>query len=619
MYDVVIAGKKVRLDPSKMLGQGGEAEIFPHGPSQVIKLFKRPDHVDFQAQPTAQKAVQARLLEHQRKLPAFPKTVPARVVSPEALVYDKQGEVAGYTMRLLGNAEVLFRYTQRTFRQGIPTDNVLAILRDLHTTVQEVHNAKITIGDFNDLNIMVAGTEANIIDADSMQFGTFRCPVFTQRFVDPLLCDPNANSPFLIKSHNEASDWYAFDTMVFQLLLFTEPFGGVYKPKDLSKACKHDARKLHGITVFHPEVKYPKPAIPYGMLSDELLHHFHAVFERNERGEFPKKLLQSLRWTKCTTCGIEHARKSCPSCTAAAPAAVTSHVEVRGNDKATRIFRTKGVILRADIVNGAIGWLVHEGSEFRREDTTKLLDGNIDPLIRYRLQGKNTYLAKGNVLVKLWASSNTSVDTVGSTPVFDTNSTGVFWVSGDVLYRLGGYGPERIGDVLGGQTLIWVGEKFGFGFYRAGNVVKHFTFGTTSGLLDDSVKAHAVRGKLVDATCILSSTHAWFLTATQENGKTVNRCSIIKADGSLEGTSEAEAGDGSWLSNIRGCCATGNVLLVPTDTGVVQVKADGSGGITVVKSFPDTEPFVDAGMKLLAGKLGLYAISRQEITLLNIS
>lgn len=616
MYDVTIAGKKLRLDPAKMLGQGGEAEIFTYGTDKVIKLFKQSGHADFAGQPEAQEAARRRLVDHQRKLPAFPQNLPARVVAPESLVLDMRGAVAGYAMRLLSGAEVLLRYTQRSFRQGIDTNDVLAAMRDLHKTVGQIHKANVVIGDFNDLNIMLSGTEANVIDADSMQFGAFHCPVFTQRFVDPLLCDPKATVPSLIKPHNEASDWYAYHVMVFQLLLFTDPYGGVYNTSDPKKACKHGARPLHRITVFNKDVKYPRPATPIGMLSDEVLHHFQRVFEQDERGEFPVKLLNTIRWTKCATCGAEHARKLCPSCATVAPGAVTSHVEIRGNVKATRIFRTKGTILRADIVNGQVGWLAHEGTSFLREDSSKVLDGAIDPQIRYRLQGKATFLAKDHALVKLEGGRPVVQKSVEA---FDTNATNTFWVSGDTLYREGQFGAERIGDVIGGQTLFWVGEKFGFGFYRAGQIVKHFTFGAASGHLDDSVKAHPVRGRLNDATCIFSNDRAWFLTATQEGGKTVNRCTIVKSDGTTEGTAEAEAGDGSWLSNIRGCCATGNVLLVPTDAGIVQVKADGGGGIAVVKSFPDSEPFVDAGMKLLVGKLGLYAISRQEINLLVIS
>jgi len=619
--DIWVDGKKSRLDPSKILGQGGEAEIYPFGTDQVVKIFKRPDHPDFDGQPEAQAAASRRIEEHQLKLPAFPKGMPGHVVIPDALALDGKGRTVGYVMRMLKGAEVLLRYTQRNFRQAISTEDVISILKGMRITVDAIHKAGAVIGDFNDLNVMVTGKDADFIDADSMQFGKFRCSVFTQRFVDPTLCDPAANSLHLVKAHNENSDWYAFFVMVFQCLLFTDPFGGTYKPHDPTKALVHSARPLKRITVFHPEVKYPKPAIPYGVLPDDLLQRFHLVFERDERGPFPASLLERLHWTKCSGCGAEHARTSCPHCSTIVPEAVKAHVEIRGQVKATRIFQTRGTIVRADLHEGRLIWLYHDNGKFIREDSSRVADGQIDPRLRFRLQGRSTFMARDGIVVKLvggTSAGRTDADLLGSLTIFDTNDENLFWVHGDSLYKEGRLGPERIGDVLGGQTLFWTGQTFGFGFYRAGQLVRSFVFGTKSGGINDSVKVHLIRGKLIDATCELSKDRAWFLTSTQEGSKTVNRCTVLRPDGAVEASAEAEAGDGSWLSNIRGCCAVNRVLLVPTDQGVVQVKAE-NGSASVMKTFPDTEPFVDAGMKLIAANAGLYAVSRQEISLLVIS
>lgn len=97
---------------------------------------------------------------------------------------------------------------------------------------------------------------------------------------------------------------------------FVDPYGGIYKPKASSQRILPGARSLHRITIFHPDVHYPKPAIPYWVLPDELLHHFQQVFEQDRRGVFPKSLLDNLRWTHCPTCGQEHARSVCPLCQA---------------------------------------------------------------------------------------------------------------------------------------------------------------------------------------------------------------------------------------------------------------------------------------------------------------
>jgi H/ACA ribonucleoprotein complex subunit 3 len=207
------------------------------------------------------------------------------------------------------------KFADRLYRQaGVSDEEVVQTFKDLHKTVAGIHRAGVVIGDFNDLDIMVKNSEAYLIDADSFQFGSFLCQVFTEKFVDPLLCDKNERRPVLVKHHNADSDWYAFAVMLMQSLIFVGPYGGVYKPKDKSKRVPHSARPLKRITVFDPEVKYPKPATRYEVLPDDLLHYFHQLFVEDKRGEFPDHLLEEINWTKCPKCGAIHAKSVCPSC-----------------------------------------------------------------------------------------------------------------------------------------------------------------------------------------------------------------------------------------------------------------------------------------------------------------
>ena len=102
-----------------------------------------------------------------------------------------------------------------------------------------------------------------------------------------MLCVPDATKLLLHQLHTTASDWYAFTVMLMQCLLFVGPYGGVYRPKDPAHRVPHEARPLHRMTIFHPEVQYPKPAIPYGTLPDELLHYWHRGFAQDVREPFP--------------------------------------------------------------------------------------------------------------------------------------------------------------------------------------------------------------------------------------------------------------------------------------------------------------------------------------------
>lgn len=623
MGDVYVGGAKILLDPSRAIGKGGEADVYDVGGGIALKLFKTPDHPDYQGNKHEQNTARERILIHQDKLRDFPKGLPSRVVTPKEFATDRTGrKIVGYTMSFLRGAEVLMRYSDRGFREsGVPNDTVVKIFQDLHGTVMGIHKAGVIIGDFNDLNILVANqVEANVIDADSFQFGNFLCKVFTARFVDPLKCDPKATSLMLNRPHTTESDWYAYSVMLMQCLLYVDPYGGVYNPKDIKKRIQHGARPLHRITVFNPEVKYPKPAIPYGVLPDELLDFFHRIFEKDKREEFPFKLLD-LRWTKCLSCGTEHTRRTCPKCAFAAPGAVREVTTVRGTVTATQIFQTGGVILFATHQGGKLRWLYHESELFKREDGSVVISGPLDSHMRYRVKGQSTLLAKNGRVATLTPGQETdqlAVDSFGTLPIFDNNEHSRYWISNGQLLRDGPFGSEYIGDVLEGQTLFWVGPKFGFGFYRAGNLNVAFVFDGQSRGINDSVKMPRIAGQLIDSTCVFTNSRCWFFVTLREGGKTLNRCMVVRSDGVVEATAETEAGDCSWLGTIRGKFAAGNFLLSATDEGIVRVDIE-NGNIAESRKFPDTEPFVDSSSNLFADTHSVYVVCRNEIWQLRIS
>ncbi|MFB2922470.1 hypothetical protein [Aerosakkonema funiforme] len=616
--DVYINNKKIRLKPNKAIGKGGEADVYNIGNGKALKLFKQANHPDYQNNSQQQRTAQERLDEHQFKLRLFPNNLPKRVICPQELVTDALGmKILGYTMEMVAGAEVLLKYSDRTFRQaGIANQIVVEIFRDLHTTVAGIHQAGVVIGDFNDLNVLIKQKEAYLIDADSFQFVSFPCRVFTTRFVDPLLCDRQSSKPDLVENYSSDSDWYAFSVMLMQSLLFVDPYGGVYRPKDPSKRIPHEARSLQGISIFNPEVKYPKPAIPYKVLPDELLHYFYQVFEEDKRGEFARSLLDDLQWTTCINCGAEHARNTCPNCSQTIPApSLPKPIVVRGTVTATQIFGTEGIILFTALQGDKLCWLYHEKGEFKREDGTVVLSGDLDPHLQFRIQGKSTLIGKqGQVITLTPGKSPTRL----AVETFDVNETNRYWTYSGQLLRDGQLSSEYIGDVLAEQTRFWVGYHFGFGFYRAGNLNVAFVFDANKRGINDTVKIPSFTGQLIDANCTFTADRCWFFISTQEQGQTINYVYIIRPDGSIEASAIAKAGDNSWLSTLHGKFAAGNFLLAATDDGIVRV-APQNGQIVQIKEFPDTEPFVDANSQLFASQQGLYVVKAQQILMLKIT
>jgi len=619
---VVIDGSPITINPSDSIGSGGEADIYLLPSAVALKVYKRSYHADYQGNLVEQRMAEERLKEHQLKLPSFPRGLPQTVVVPEKLVMDRKGLIIGYTMKYIQGAEPLMRYSEKSFRQGkIPNQEVVSIFLDLHTTVSGIHARQVVIGDFNDLNVLVKSRAALIIDADSFQFDRFHCRLYTDRFVDPLLCDPREPRLVLARPYNPNSDWYSFIVMLFRSLLYVDPYGGIYDPKVRAKRIPDSARPLHRITIFNPDVRYPKPATHFSVLPDDLLQQMQLVLEEDERGVFPKKLLEGLRWTVCTNCGTEHARGVCPTCALVTAPVVKAVTKVRGKVVATRIFQTKGHILFAAMQSKGLHWLYHEDGKFLRETNQPILEGALDPQVRYRIKGNATLLGKGNTLIILTKGEATErlvVEAFGNLPMFDANGSHHYWIAGGQLLRDGQFGPVYIGDVLSKQTLFWVGENFGFGFYRAGGLSRSFVFDAEKAGINDSVVLDPpIRGQLVDSTCVFSSDRCFFIISTQESGRMINRCYLISQKGEVLATAETGLGDPSWLGTVRGKAAYKHFLFAATDDGIVRVEQNGNR-IEVATTFPDTEPFVDSGGHLFMKEQELYVVSSKEIVELKL-
>jgi hypothetical protein len=624
--DAYLAGKRVKLDPSKAIGKGGEADVFLLPDGRALKLFKAPDHVDFRGQPHEQRAAEARLALHQRKLREFPKNLPGQVVVPEELATDRSGQrVIGYAMALVRPAEPLYRYGDPSFRRaGVSSAEVVALFRELCTAVTGLHSAGVVIGDFNDLNVLVqSGTRVRMIDADSFQFGQFACNVFTDRFVDPLLCDPALPALQLTRHYDANADWYAFAVLLMTCLLSVGPYGGVYRPKRPSQRVGHAARPLRRITIFRDDVLYPKPAIPFRVLPDELLEYFERVFEKDERGAFPLRLFERLRFTECPRCHVEHARAACPLCDPNAAHRAAEVVRVRGTVTCRRVFETSGVVLCARIQGGKLRVVYHEHGAYRREDGRALFQGKLDATLRFAVSGEITLVARAGEMLLLSPGAQAqrvALDSGSVGPAFDANGRHRYWTRAGRLLRdapatLGADASEPIGDVLLGQTRIWVGPAFGLGLYRASNLSVAFVFDAERRGVNDSLALPPLAGELLEVTCVLDETRAWLLLALRAHGKTIHRCFVYSRSGELEGRADAEPGDGSWLASLRGKCAAGGKLLCADDAGVARVEV-AAGVLKKTREFPDTEPFVNAGTELLAGADGLYAVGPRSIDVL---
>jgi H/ACA ribonucleoprotein complex subunit 3 len=325
-----------------------------------------------------------------------------------------------------------------------------------------------------------------------------------------------------------------------------------------------------------------------------------------------------MRWTKCNQCGIEHLKTTCPICR---PSPLAPLPRGEGNKtgskscKVIQIFQTEGIILQVALQNNSLYYLYHANHEFKREDNNTLLNGELDANTQFAIFSKSTIVTK---------QAKTIVLTQGQTPQaiatdrIRANSFSRYWIDQGQLLRDGKLGNEYIGDILEGQTQFWIGENFGFGFYRAGSLSVAFTFDAKRSGICDRIALPPIQGELIDANCIFSNELCWFFTATQEQGKIIHRVSVLRPTGELVATLAAPKGDLVWLDNLRGGSAIANWLFTPTDEGIVRIEVQ-NGQIMITKTFPETEAYVDSGCSLIVGSQGIYVIHTQKILQLQLA
>jgi hypothetical protein len=505
-------------------------------------------------------------------------------------------------MRFVPDAEPLYAYADPKVRRTVSGTSVARTLVALHDVMSSVHDDGIVIGDFNDLNVLVErrdlarldaagrllGNERHrrihLIDADSYQFAGFACAVFSERFLDPRLCQGE-----LAPAHpyDRDSDWFAFHVIALRTLLLVGPWGGVYRPADPAARCAPAARPLRRISIFEPEVVLPRGALPPAALPDELRAHFAAVFRGERRGPPPRHLLAELRFSRCTSCGQEHARSACPSCISSTAVAAAA----------------------------ALPALVPGGGA----------SGNL----RVRAADPRDFLYASALLARPVAAlpaGTAGVTRPGQTKAGDVRSPDA-WIDEAALWRRAPLGPARVGGVLAGNTWAWLGPQFGCGFYRARSYTAAFVFEREHGVLDDRARLPSLPGAVAAAHAVIAEDQAWMFLTLVHRGRLATAAIVLLRGGQLcacvtdleaaspdEPTRELTA---AWLAGLHGACACGPFLFVPTDDGLVRVEHRG-GQLVVTRRYPETASLMCAADRLVFADSGLLVRRRDDAVLLTL-
>lgn len=610
---VTVGGKRVDLDDKDLLGMGGEARVYRFS-DLALKIYHAVDP----KLPAAERSLQEKLLDEKlSKIQAFPSGLDPFVVTPIDLVTDVRGRPIGYSMRAIPDAHDLACLSQRSWREGVVSNELVGrLFLRLHDSLSTLHGRHVVVGDLNDSNVLftcggkpVRTVDPWFIDADSMQFGPYGCVVGHERFLDPRLygTDLTASRVF-----SPETDWYAFSVLVFASLVYVHPYGGIH-PKYPTLLRRAEGR----VSVLHSGVTLPRAAVTPRILPDDLVTWFEEVFDRDRRGPFPPALL-GMRWTRCS-CGLEHARSVCPVCSTKTMVSVAT-VLSSGRCQARVVLKTDGRVLHA-VYQGGLRYVYCERGRTLREDGSVVTDEISDPGARFVLSGSSTWIGVGSRLSRFSGAAaveTSSTETLGSLPIFDANGTGVFrledgWIV-DVVRGI------RIGQVLQNQTWMKVGGTLGVGFYRAGLITVGFLFRTDRpGLMLLSMPP--IRGRLLDAHAVFDDHHALLLVSTENNGVTTNAMHLFAEDGRKLASASGSPQETRMLASLRGKALFNGQVVCSTDDGLLLLKVDSViGRFDETKLFGDTRGFVDTTTDILPGPGGsVYVVTTKEIVHLTLS
>ncbi|PKN56664.1 MAG: hypothetical protein CVU56_14910 [Deltaproteobacteria bacterium HGW-Deltaproteobacteria-14] len=247
-------GREVALSKRDFVARGGEGSVYAQG-GVAYKLYHDPQRALTPARLAALSA-----LDH------------PRVLRPEGLLRDDAGAPIGFHARFIPSTWPLCRLFARSFRDRhqIDHDALFSLLLGMLEVVDHAHERAIQIVDLNPLNVLVGPDRrtAYFIDVDSWQ-----APGFPATAIMDSVRDRHAPPD----TFDDATDWFAFAVVAFQLLVGVHPYRGGHPVVGL------DARMAQNISALRPDVVLPPSATPPSLLPAELRSWFHAVLEDGER------------------------------------------------------------------------------------------------------------------------------------------------------------------------------------------------------------------------------------------------------------------------------------------------------------------------------------------------
>jgi serine/threonine protein kinase len=252
-------GTTVNLTKKHFLAKGGEGSIYVR-PPVVYKIFEPGKMVP------EGKIKELSVLDN------------PRIIRPKDVLLDSKNKSVGYTMDYVKNTHVLCQFFTKAFRKrnNISHDMIWNLVQDMEKTTKFIHSKGVLVVDYNELNFLVDENFKKVyfIDVNSYQTPNYRADAIMESIRDRH-CKNN--------NFNQNTDWFAHAIVSFQMLVGIHPFKGKH-PNFPDLKTSLDARMQANISIFDPNVRYPKGAVqPFSVIPNHYLEWYKAVFNEGKR------------------------------------------------------------------------------------------------------------------------------------------------------------------------------------------------------------------------------------------------------------------------------------------------------------------------------------------------
>lgn len=257
------SAQKITLTQNDYIAGGGEGKVYGKG-SSAFKVY----HDTSKMIPIG-------------KINELSLLSPKNVLVPRDIVLDLSGKPIGFQMDLIPESIFLAWMFNKGWKQtnSITPDIILHITKVMRETTITLHNESCIVGDYNEMQFLVAKDYSNVffVDTDSYQTTSFPCTAIMDTVRDRTV-------PF--GTFTSGTDWFAYAVVTFQLWTGVHPYMCKH-PNYSRKDVKSFKMMEDNISAYSKGVDLPRQALPLSVIPSKLDRWYREVFENKDRSTPP--------------------------------------------------------------------------------------------------------------------------------------------------------------------------------------------------------------------------------------------------------------------------------------------------------------------------------------------